>query len=431
MASDRSTAATAEVPEPAPASASASAKEPSAGPTLLHNRPFQALWSSEALAGVGENAAGVAYPMLILTTTGSAVSAGLVGSTQLLAQGLMSFWGGVLADRVDRKQLLIGCSLLRAALLGVFTLLVLADAVNVAVTLGIAIVSAACFGLSMPAGMAMIKQLVRPDQLAQATAQNQIRWFGAITAGPSIGGALYGVTRVLPFLGASVSYAVSSVLMLFVPRTPRPRAVPGGRKELLGGFRYLAKHPVLGPLIVSVTLSNLAFNTTGISLAVIATGTARGASESFIGLTLAIAGMGGLAGALVAEFVIKRARPSAVFMAGYWIGPLAAVLLAVMPGVVPLGIVVACVYIRGPIINALFLTYTAKVVPDGLQGRVLGAIVFSSTIVSPLGVLGIGAVFEAAGPVWVFATIGAVATLGALPTLSKGIRTLASARDLT
>ncbi|MFD4951894.1 MFS transporter [Streptomyces sp. NPDC058451] len=423
MASDQPAATTADLPKSAP--------EPSAGPTLLRNRPFQALWSSEAFAGVGENAAGVAYPMLILTTTGSAVSAGLVGSAQLLAQGLMSFWGGILADRMDRKQLLIGCSMLRAALLGVFTLLVLADAVNVAVTLGIAIVSAACFGLSMPAGMAMIKQLVRPDQLAQATAQNQIRWFGAITAGPSIGGALYGVTRVLPFIGASISFAVSSVLMLFVPRTPQPQAVPGAKKELLGGFRYLAKHPVLGPLIVSVTLSNLAFNTTGISLAVIATGTERGASESFIGLTLAIAGMGGLAGALVAEFIIRRARPSAVFIAGYWIGPVAAVLLATVPGVIPLGIVVACVYIRGPIINALFLTYTAKVVPDRLQGRVLGAIIFSSTIVSPLGVLGIGVVFEAAGPAWVFATIGAVATLGALPTLTKGIRTLASAGDLT
>lgn len=143
----------------------------------------------------------------------------------------MSFWGGILADQMDRKQLLIGCSLLRAALLGVFTLLVLADAVNVVVTLGIAIVSAACFGLSMPAGMAMIKQLVRPDQLAQATAQNQIRWFGAVTVGPSVGGALYGVTRVLPFIGASVSFGVSTVLMLFVRGTPRPLAVAGGRRN--------------------------------------------------------------------------------------------------------------------------------------------------------------------------------------------------------
>ncbi|MEU2315685.1 MFS transporter [Streptomyces albidoflavus] len=424
MASDRTAAATtADPPDAVPGS--------SAGPKLLRNRSFQALWSSEAFAGVGEHAAGVAYPLLILATTGSAAAAGLVGSAQLLAQGLMSFWGGILADRMDRKQLLIGCSLLRAALLGVFTLMVLGGTVDVGVTLGIAIVSAACFGLSMPAGMAMIKQLVRPDQLAQATAQNQIRWFGAVTAGPSIGGALYGLSRVLPFIGASISFAVSTVLMLFVRKTPRPPAVPSGKKEILGGFRYLAKHPVLGPLIVSVTLSNLAFNTTGISLAVIATGTERGASESFIGLTLAIAGSGGLAGALMAQFVIRRVRPSAVFIVGYWIGPVAAVLLATVPGVVPLGIVVACVYIRGPIINALFLTYTAKVVPDELQGRVLGAIVFSSTIVSPLGVLAIGAVFEAAGPVWVFVAIGAIATLGALPTLTKGIRSLASAQDLT
>ncbi|MEU6809454.1 MFS transporter [Streptomyces sp. NPDC046831] len=427
MASEHSgAAAVAEAPEPA-----GPAPAPGPAPTLLRNRSFQSLWSSEAFAGVGENAAGVAYPLLILATTGSAASAGIVGSAQLLAQGLMSFWGGVLADRVDRKQLLIGCSLLRAGLLGLFSLFVMTGSVNLYVTLGVAILSAACFGLSMPAGMAIIKQLVRPDQLAQATAQNQIRWFGAITAGPSVGGALYGAARVLPFVGACVSFAVSTLLMLFVRATPRPVVAAQGKKDLTGGFRYLAKHPVLGPLIVSVTLSNLAFNTTGISLAVIATGTARGASESFIGLTLAVAGAGGLAGALVAGSVIKRVRPSAVFIAGYWIGPVAAVLLATVPGVVPLGIVVACVYVRGPIINALFLTYAAKVVPDELQGRVLGAIVFSSTVVSPLGVLAIGAVFDAAGPVWVFATIGAIATLGALPTLTRGIRTLASAEDMT
>jgi hypothetical protein len=95
-----------------------------------------------------------------------------------------------------------------------------------------------------------------------------------------------------------------------------------------------------------------------------------------------------------------------------------------VPGVLPLGVVVACVYVRGPVINALFLTYTAKTVPDELHGKVLGAIVSMSTIVSPVGVLVIGSVFDAWGPVWVFATIAAVSTLAALPTLSRSIRTL-------
>lgn len=394
--------------------------------SLLRNGSFQALWSSEALAGVGENAAGVAYPLLILATTGSVAYAGAVGSAQLLAQGAMSFWGGILADRLDRKRLLLSCSVIRAVLLGVFTLLVLSGPVDIYLTIGIAVVSSCCFGLSMPAGMAMIKQLVRPDQVGQATAQNQIRWFGAITAGPSIGGALYGISRVLPFFGACLSFLSSAALMLFVRRTPKLNSTEDTKQHLLSGFRYLLKDPVLRPLMTSVILSNLAFNTVGMTLAVIATGTERGASEAFIGMTVSVAGFGALIGALLAGFIIKRARPSWIFIIGYWIGPFAAVLLMVVPGVLPLGVIVACVYFRGPVINASFLTYTANTVPDALQGQVLGAIVSTSTIVSPIGVFAIGAIFEAHGSSWVFATIGLVATLGALPTLSRGIRTLKS-----
>lgn len=392
--------------------------------SLLRNRSFQALWSSEAFAGIAENAAGVAYPLLILATTRSAAYAGVVGSAQLLTTGVMSFWGGVLADRMDRKQLLTGCALVRAVLLGLFSVLIFLGPVNVFVTLGIAILSACCAGLSMPAGMAMIKQLVRPDQVAQATAQNQVRWFGAITAGPSIGGALYGVGRALPFLGACVSFVASVVLMLFVRKTPRAANPDQGKKGLLEGVRYLIREPVLRPVMIAIILSNLAFNTTGITLAVIATGAARGASEAVIGFTVSVAGTGALVGALLARTIIKHVRPSTLFIAGYWIGPVAALLLMTIPGVLPLGIVVACVYLRGPIINALFLTYTAKVVPDELQGKVLGAIVSTSTIVSPIGVLAIGSIFDTWGPVWVFATIAAVATLAALPTLSRSIRTL-------
>jgi MFS family permease len=399
---------------------------PPAKETLRHNRSFQTLWSGEALAGVGENAAGVAYPLLILATTGSAAYAGAVGFAQLLATGTMSFWGGILADRVDRKRLLVGCGVVRTVLLGLFSVLILLGPVSVFVTFGIAIASACCFGLSIPAGMAMIKQLVRPDQVAQATAQNQVRWFGAITAGPSLGGALYGVGRALPFLGACVSFLASVVLMQFVRKTPRVATPAHAEKGLFTGFRYLTRDPLLRPLMISIVLSNLAFNTTGISLAIIATGTHRGASEAFIGLTVSVAGTGALLGALLAGTIIKRVRPATIFIAGYWIGPVVALLLMAVPGVILLGVVVACVYVRGPVINALFLTYTTRTVPDELQGQVLGAIVSTSTIVSPIGVLAIGAIFDTGGPVWVFATIGAIATLAALPTLSRSIRTLTS-----
>jgi predicted MFS family arabinose efflux permease len=403
---------------------------PEAKPSLLRNRSFQALWSSEVFAGLGEHSAAIAYPLLILASSGSAAFAGAVGSAQLLANGLMSFWGGILADRVDRKRLILCCNVVRALLLGLFAVLLFMGPVNVFVTFGIAMVSASCFGLSMPAGMAIAKQLVRPDQVTQATAQNQIRLYGAIMAGPSIGGALYGAARALPFLGACVSFVTSTFLMLFVRRTPRTASAALDKKELLGGLRYLIRDPVLRPVTIATTFSNMAFNPTGISLAVAATGKARGASESFIGLTMSVAGSGALIGALLAGTVIKYARPSVIFIAGYWIGPVMAVLLMTVPGVLPLGMLVACVYIRGPLIQGAYQTYIANCVPDELQGRVIGAMLFVTTIISPVGVLAIGSIFDAWGPVWVFATIAAIAAMGSLPALGRSIRTLTSLEEI-
>lgn len=395
--------------------------------TLLRNRSFQALWSSEAFAGLADNAATVVYPLLVLSTTGSAAYAGAVGSLQLLTTGVMSFWGGVLADRLGRKRMLVGCAFIRAVLLGLFTLATLTGTANVFLILGVAMLSACFGGLAMPAGMALVKQLVRGDQVARATTQNQVRWFGAITVGPSLGGVLYGVAKSLPFVAVFVSYAVSTVLGLFIRDTGRPERAEPGRRGWLEGLRYLVREPVLRPVMISIILSNLAFNTTGMTLAIVAIGKSRHATDSFIGFTVTTAGSGALVGALLAGFIIKRFRPSTLFMAGYWIGPIAAALLMIVPGVYPLGVIVACLYLRGPVINALFLTYTTKTVPNEIQGKVLGAIVSMSTVVSPLGVFAIGAIFDAVGPVAMFAVVGSVSLLAAIPTLSRSVRTLPAA----
>lgn len=151
---------------------------------LLRNGNFQALWTSEAFAALAKEAAEVAYPLLILTTTGSAFYAGAVGSAQLLTASVMSIPGGTLADRVDRRMILIVCNLVRVVLLGLFALLIWTEDTNPFIIFGIAVGSAVCLGVSNPTGLAVIKQLVPPSQLTQATAQNQVRYFAATMGGP-------------------------------------------------------------------------------------------------------------------------------------------------------------------------------------------------------------------------------------------------------
>ncbi|GAA2300832.1 MFS transporter [Streptomyces hawaiiensis] len=415
--------------DPAPQDADAAGgndKPKDAEKPLLRNRDFQALWTSEAFAALAKETAEVAYPLLILTTTGSAFYAGAVGSAQLITTSLLSIPGGTLADRMDRRLLMIICNLVRVALLGLFSVLIFADQTQPALVFAIAVGSAACLGISNPTGLAAIKQLVPPSQLTQATAQNQIRYFAATMGGPPVGGFLFGVARAFPFLSSAIGFLVSTVLLLFIRKPMKvEQFTPGEKRNTAEGFRILARQPVLRLLIVWIMGSNMAFTHSGVFLALIATAESRGASSGFTGVLLSIAGIGGLAGSLIAGPVIKKVAPAKLFLAAAWIGPVAAVLLANVSGLVPLGIIVACVFLRGPITSALFLAYLAAMVPDKAQGRVLGAVMFMSMIAAPAGVFIIGTVFDQAGPVWVFTIMAVISGIAALPTLSPRIRGLA------
>jgi MFS family permease len=404
--------------------------QPSA--SLRRNWNFQALWTSEAFAAVAKESAEVAYPLLILATTGSAFNAGVVGSVQLFTASFMAIPGGVLADRIGRRFLLMSCDLIRAVLLGLFAVLIVIGHASLPVIFAISIASAVCLGISNPTGLAVVKQLVRPDQVKQATSQNQIRFFGATVIGPPIGGSLFGVAQALPFLGAAVSFFVGAVLTQLI-RTPM-KVVTGAKgfsmRATVEGFRFLARKPILRLIMIWIIGSNMAFTHSSVFLAIVATAKSRGEPPSLIGVALAVAGFGGIAGAIVASWVLKRVKPGLIFICAAWVGPIAAIGLATAPGAVLLGIIVACVFVRAPIVNALFLAYIARMVPDELQGRVLGAVMFTSMIAMPIGVFFVGLIFSAAGPTWVFIAIGSVAALAALPMLTRPIRTLPQPEDI-
>jgi predicted MFS family arabinose efflux permease len=400
---------------------------------LFRNRDFQALWISQFFAAVAKETAEIAYPLLILATTGSATYAGAVGAVQLVVAGVMSLPGGTLTDRLNRKLIMIVCDLTRVVLLTLFGMLVLADNVNVVLTFAIVILSAACLGVSNPAGLAAIKQLVPPSQLTQATAQNQIRFFGATVIGPPIGASLFGIARVLPFLSAAQAFLTSALTLLFIRKpTQAPPAADtaDAKRGVLEGFRVIAKQPIILILIIWAMGSNMAFNHSGMFLALIATAKQREASEAVIGMTLAIAGSGGLIGSLLAAIVLRYVRPPLIMAYAIWVGPVAAVLLSIVPGALPLGIIVACIFLRAGVVGALFFGYIAALVPDNLQGRVIGAVLFLSMIAQPVGIFSVGAIFDFAGPTWVFISMAIAGTVFALPTLSKRIRRLPAPEEL-
>lgn len=393
---------------------------------LLRNVDFQSLWISELLSAVGKESAEVAYPLLILATTGSATEAAAVGSAQMVAAGLMSIPGGWIADRSNRRVVLIACNLVRAVLLALLSVLIATGHAGLLAVFATAVGSSVCLGISMPASLAAVKHLVAPSQLTRATTQNQIRPQAAMTVGSPVGGSLFAIGRAVPFLATAVTFVLSTVALLFVSRPMQePRQTHHNEpRTKMAAYRAIRDQPIIFLWLIWVLGSNMAYNHTGTFLALIATARERGASGSTIGLTLAIAGGGGLVGVLVAGTVVRRLKPSTVFLIAAWLGPLAAIMLVTVPGVVSLGFVVALVYVRAPAVNALFYAYIAVLVPSRVQGRVIGLATFVSLFSTPLGILGVGVIFDHAGPTWVFIAIGLLSALAAAPTFTHRMRNL-------
>ncbi|MEU3020599.1 MFS transporter [Nocardiopsis sp. NPDC007018] len=395
--------------------------------SLLRNQDFQVLWSSRFLAGLGKESGEVAYPLLMLTLAGSAAGAGLVGAAQVATTMVAAVVGGSLADRVNRRAVLLVCDLGRLILLVSFAATLMSGHVTVPMVIGVAVVSSALMGVSNPVAMAATKQLVPSSQMAGAAAQNQIRFFTTTALGAPVAGFLFGLGRAFPFLTEAALYLVSMVLVL---RVRRPMQAHRGRGERMGprgavlGFALLSRHPILRPMLSWIVCFNLAFTQTGAFLALIATADERGASHVVVGLTVSLAGTGGLVGALASGVVVRVVRPSAILFFTAWSAPVCALALLVAPGVLSLGLIMGLVFAAVPCVNAVFYSYVATSVPDRYQGRALGAVTFMSLLSQPVGIVAVGLLFDLAGPTLVFLMMAVVSALAALFTLGPTMRHL-------
>ena len=99
---------------------SGAAGGPAADPPvpLRRNRDFQLLWGGQAISLLGSQTSKIAYPLLVLAMTGSPVKAGVAGFAAMLGYLLFPLVAGGLADRLDRKKLMIGCDAIRLAAVG-------------------------------------------------------------------------------------------------------------------------------------------------------------------------------------------------------------------------------------------------------------------------------------------------------------------------
>ena len=366
-----------------------------APPPLHRNREFMLLWSGQTLSALGSQVSLVAYPLLVLAVTGSPAKAGVVGFAKSVPVALLALPAGALADRLNRKVLMVACDCVRAVALAAFSIALATGDTSYAVIAIVAFIDGSGFVISYVTERGALRQLVVPEQLSDAVARNESRTFGAMLIGPPLGGLLFGLGRAVPFVFDALSYVGSTVSMLLIKsdfQEARGDSTPGQIRE---GIRWLWERPFFRVCSLLFAASNPIF--TGLYLVVVVLAKEHGASSALVGVMLGIAAAGGLVGALLAPTLVRRLSPRLVLIGENWMLALSVPWLLVVHSALLLGVVVAAAELVTPVTNSIVVSYRVALAPDRLQGRVQAASTLISFSAAWLGPLLIGLLLARAG----------------------------------
>jgi predicted MFS family arabinose efflux permease len=261
-------------------------------------------------------------------------------------------------------------------------------------------------------------------QLPTAVAQHQMQFSVATIIGPSLGGALYSASPLLPFAVDAASYAASGLSLGAI----RAR-FEGGRAairrtlwaEIAEGVGWLWRQPLIRFMALLTGMIGLAL--AGNTLLVVVLATQQGASPAVTGTIFAVAGVGGVLGAILAPRLRQRLAFGQAIVGLSWCFAAALLLLSVAGSPVVIVAVLAALAVAVPTYNTIQLTYRLALIPDALQGRVNSVFRLVAQGMNPLGLALTGFMLEAVGPTTTaLALAGLLAVGAALATRNRHIR---------
>lgn len=398
---------------------------------LRRNRDFVLLQVGQGLSVLGSTSTFVAYPLLVLALTHSPAKAGTVGFANALPYALFALLAGVLADRVDRKRLMIAMDLVRAAAMVSIVSALAAGVLTFWQVAVVAFVEGSAFVFFNIAEVGALRSVVPAPQLPAAAAAEQSRYAAVTLAGPGIGGALFGLGRSLPFLADAVSYA-ASILTLTWMRTPFQEArdpdLAPLRTQIREGIAWLWGHAYLRTSALIFAGGNFVFS--GIYLVFVVLAKRHGLSSAAIGALIAVFGAASLAGSLVAPKMAKLLSIRTIMLGNEWLGA-AVVLCAFAPGPY---ILLACtlpIAFFSPSLNSVVIGYRTAITPDYLVGRVSSVARNLAQLAAPLGPLVAGLLLGTYSPRVTMLVLGGLALALAIWTsASPSIRNAPSLSEL-
>ena len=364
----------------------------------LRLAPFRRYWLGSA-ASVG------AFQLLIMgqgwlvyELSGSPLQLGFLGAASSIPTIAAALVGGVIADRVDRRRMLIATSMSIAVLLALLSVLDGSGVVAVWHVLAIAGAIALIVGFDFPSRQAFFPSLITREHMMSAVALNSILWQGSRMFLPALGGVIIALTGtwVIFAAGAAGFIAMSRVMAGFAPTSAAdmPLAVGHSGRQFADGIRFIASRRMFSVLML-LTYATTFF---GISYVQLMPAFARllGASEAGYGLLLSATGIGSVTGTLIVAPLQRSPRLGRLLLVSLMCAATALIAfnicVALLPGRMTGYVLALSCAMLAAMCTSMFMVTSMTVmqlaVPDGLRGRVMGLYSICFSLIPLGGLLG-------------------------------------------
>ncbi len=384
-------------------------------------RAFRLLLGSSWLTNLGDGIAIAAGAKLVESETSSL---SLVAMSWVLLRSpwlLFGLYAGVIADRFDRRILLVVANACRAVVLLLLSVLIMGGSVDIVVVLGAMLVLGTAETFADTTNETLLPMIVSKADISLG---NTRLVFGSVAlnqlAGPALGGALFAAGRWIPFVvqAGLILLAIAFIWQITEVGRVSQAGSSGGAstaQEMREGLRWLRHHPAMRTLALTIFAFNVTFGAAWSVLVVLAS-QRLGLDALGFGVLLSMAAVGGLFGASLYRWLEQRVSLANLMRAGLLIETFTHLGLALTTVAWHAMAIMFAFGVHTSVWGTTRRSIRQRVVPNELQGRV-GAVyavgMQGGLVLGALLVVVIGSAWNVTGPFW-FAFIGSALILSAI-----------------
>jgi MFS family permease len=340
---------------------------------LWKQRNFMLLWYGQLVSWMGTEVSGIALPLVVLALTGSPAQAGRVAAIRGLAYVFWAIPAGTLIDRWDRRTVMFVANLGSGLAMGSIALALALHKLSVIQLYITGAIEGSFFVFANLGRIASATRIAPKEQFPAVSAQFGVAESIATLAGPPLGGFLYQAAGAfLAFLADALSYFINAFSIFFITVSLGPDA-PSERKAMHHEIREALVWYWQQPLLFFLNLlsAGRVLLTAGVYLVIIVLAKEHHASPMSIGFIFTAGAGGSLFGSLISAKIYHRFKMKQLLTGIALYNCLIFGLYAFAANNFLLAAVTVLLYAADPLQHTTTSSYSAKIIPDNIRGRVV------------------------------------------------------------